>query len=82
MRSNLKTKSENTEITVSLPNLLGDWHAKQHAATAKHMRGAGLARTLLTLAGKEDLSCSVQFPHGSEYTLVVIVRYHMKQQIK
>jgi hypothetical protein len=32
------------------------------------------ARTLLTLAGKEDLFSSVQFPHSSEYTLVVIVR--------
>jgi hypothetical protein len=37
-------------------------------ACQAHARYRLGARTLLTLAGKEDLSCSVQFPHSSEYT--------------
>jgi positive regulator of sigma E activity len=43
-------------------------------ACQAHARCMLGARTLLTLAGKEDLFSSVQFPHSSEYTLVVIVR--------
>jgi hypothetical protein len=54
------------------------WHGQPNnmicGACQAHARCRLGARTLLTLAGKEDLSCSVQFPHSSEYTLVVIVR--------